>query len=60
MVHKICQLSLTEIKKSEIEIAHLIKNVDIIIKFKDCSSQDLLDKPDKPNKPYKPYQPDKP
>ena len=34
--------------------------MDIIIKFKDWSSQDLLDKPDKPNKPYKLYQPDKP
>ena len=40
IIYKICELVSIDIKKSKIEIAHRIKNGDIIVKFKDRISRD--------------------
>ena len=40
IIYKICELVSIDTKKSKIEIAHRIKNGDIIVKFKDRISRD--------------------
>ena len=42
LVHKVCELASVDIKKKKIEIAHCIKNGDIIVKFTDCPTRDQL------------------
>ena len=42
IIYKICELAPVDIKKSKIEIAHRIKYGDIIVKFKDRKSNDLV------------------
>ena len=42
LAYKVCELVNVNIKKSKIEIAHRIKNGDIIVKFKDRPSRDYL------------------
>ena len=42
LFNKTCELVSVDIKKSKIEIAHRIKNGDIIVKFKGRISRDLV------------------
>ena len=42
IIYKICKLTSTNIKKSKIKIAHILKNGAIIVKFKDRPAGDLL------------------
>ena len=42
IIYKICELEFVDIKKSKTEIAHRIKNGDIIVKFKDRMTRDLI------------------
>ena len=42
LVHKVCELASVDIKKKKIEIAHHIKNGDIIVKFTDRPTHDQL------------------
>ena len=42
IIYKICELPSVDIKKSKIEIPHTFKNGDIIVKFKDKISHELV------------------
>ena len=42
LVHKLCDITDSNIKVTKIEVAHRIKNGDIIVKFKDRPSRDTL------------------
>ena len=42
LAHPVCKLAAVDIKKKKIEIAHRIKNGDIIVKFTDQPTQDQL------------------
>ena len=42
LVHKVCALASVDIKKKKIEIAHRMKNGDIIVKFTDHPTRDQL------------------
>ena len=42
LAYKVCELANANIKNTKIEIAHRIKNGDIIVKFKDRPSRDCL------------------
>ena len=42
LVHKLCDITDSNIKVTNIEVAHRIKNGDIIVKFKDRPSRDTL------------------
>ena len=42
LAHQVCKLAAVDIKKKKIEIAHRIKNGDIIVKFTDQPTRDHL------------------
>ena len=42
LAHQLCKLAAVDIKKKKIEIAHRIKNGDIIVKFTDRPTRDQL------------------
>ena len=42
LAHQVCKLATVDIKKKKIEIAHRIKNGDIIVKFTDRPTRDQL------------------
>ena len=42
LAHQVCKLAAVDIKQKKIEIAHRIKNGDIIVKFTDWPRQDQL------------------
>ena len=42
LAHQVCKLAAVDIKKKKIEIAHRIKNGDIIVKFTDRLTRDQL------------------
>ena len=42
LAHQVCKLAAVDIKKKKIEIAHKIKNGDIIVKFTDQPTRDQL------------------
>ena len=42
LAHQVCKLAAVDIKKKKIEIAHRIKNRDIIVKFTDRPTRDQL------------------
>ena len=42
LAHQVCKLAAVDIKKKKIEIAHRIKNGDIIVKFTDRPTRDQL------------------
>ena len=42
LAHQVCKLAAVDIKKKRIEIAHRIKNGDIIVKFTDRLTRDQL------------------
>ena len=42
LAHQVCKLAAVDIKKRKIEIAHKIKNGDIIVKFTDQPTRDQL------------------
>ena len=42
LAHQVCKLATVDIKKKKIEIAHRIKNGDIIVKFTDRPARDQL------------------
>ena len=42
LAHQVCKLATVDIKKKKIEIAHKIKNEDLIAKFTDHPTRDQL------------------
>ena len=42
LVHNLCNITNNNVKISKIEVAHQVKNGDIIVKFKDGPSRDIL------------------